>query len=149
MRFIMLAPSTASTATASTSTGNASCTSPRRISASSRRPPYQPLTRPSATPITPATRTAEKPTASDTRAPIGGGLENVDDQVDRDEDEREDEHPRLDHREVTRRHRLHDQPPHARPREHSLDDQRAAQHEAEREPGDGDDGQRRVTERVA
>ena len=55
----------------------------------------------------------------------------------------------LDDREVAPGHGLHDEPAHPRPREDRLDHDGAAQHEAEREPADREEGAGRVAQGVA
>src|SRR5918911_4046716 len=69
MSFSRPGPTTAMTATYRMMVGNASWTSPMRITTASTQPPKKPASRPNVTPITPDTATAENPTSNDTRAP--------------------------------------------------------------------------------
>src|SRR5215468_763604 len=90
-------------------------------------------------------------TAPSSRQPdarVDDGVQEVDREVHGDEDEREDEDAGLDHREVPGGHGLHDETPKPRPREDGFDDDGAAQHEAQAQPAERDEGDGGVTERV-
>jgi hypothetical protein len=67
--FARLGPSTATTAIASRSPGNASSVSITRLITSSTRPPKYPATEPSVVPTTADTSTTVSPTANEIRAP--------------------------------------------------------------------------------
>ena len=75
-------------------------------------------------------------------------VRDVDQQADDHEDQRDDQHHALHHREVAVEDRLHDQAPHARPREDRLGHHRAAQELRELEPEQRHDRDRGVAERV-
>ena len=71
-------------------------------------------------------------------------VQQVDDEIDRDDDQREHEDRRLYDGEVELTDRRHDEPAGTRNREHGLGDDRAPEHESELQTGDGDDRPRGI-----
>src|SRR5712691_44167 len=74
--------------------------------------------------------------STDADAGIEDAIEHVDGEVDHDEERGRDEDHALHDRVVAVVDRLDGQAPHARPREHRLGDDGAAEERAELEPGD-------------
>src|SRR5262245_48045057 len=82
-------------------------------------------------------------------ARVDNRVERVDQEVDQDEDGRRDDQHRLDHREVPEVDRVDDELSHARPCEHGLRDDGAAEERADLEPDHGEDRDGGVPEGVA
>ena len=77
------------------------------------------------------------------------GVEEVDDEVDDDEDQRDQHQVGRHDRDVDVLHRLDEQQAHAGPLEHRLGDDGEGDDRAELQAGDGDDRHQRVLQRMA
>ncbi len=80
---------------------------------------------------------------------IDAGIENIDDEIDGDHQQRRHEDDAEQHVEVALLHGLMGEPAQPRQREHAFHHHRAAQHRAGLQPKDGDHRQQRVAERKA
>src|SRR5258706_7090521 len=105
--------------------------------------PEKEIKRQAATTSMPTTRSLES------QARIDYEVQQVDNQIDHDEDQRDQTKIGGHHRDVGEGHGLDEQQAHSGPLEHRLSDDRERDQRAELQPGDGDDGHERVLQRMA